>query len=70
MSTMITTANSHARPRSVPGWLAQCLHALRGQPHAARSTADLLERAAGYEGTQPGFAADLRAAARRAEIDG
>jgi len=72
MNTTTTTFPSHSLNRllSLSATLLQRFTAwLRGQASAAaqyqtsESTASLYARAAHYERTQPGYAADLRAAA-------
>lgn len=65
---MSTTLTHDGLVIAHPGWLAGVLRrfAAAGTTTATGETAQqLLDRAAAYESTQPGFAADLRAAAQR-----
>ena len=70
MTTTTIRHPSFSRPVGLTGpllqrmttWLGQGT-ALAGEHHTRDSAASLYARAARYESTQPGFAADLRAAA-------
>ena len=63
-------ADHAGRPTLPPTWLSQVVRALLGLPEQPATTAALLARADAYESTQPGYAADLRAAVQRAARNG